>query len=58
MRGDLEWGTTPNLLRDAAKRYGDREAIVDGDTRLTYADLAIEVDEAAARLHRRRGRAR
>lgn len=48
VRGDLEWGTTPNLLRDAAKRYTGREAIADGGTRLTYSDLAIEADDAAA----------
>ena len=39
MRGDLEWGSVPGLVRSAVERFGDREAIVDGDTRLTFAEL-------------------
>jgi acyl-CoA synthetase (AMP-forming)/AMP-acid ligase II len=39
VRGDLEWGTIPNLARAAAARFGDEEAIVDGDVRLTFTDL-------------------
>jgi acyl-CoA synthetase (AMP-forming)/AMP-acid ligase II len=46
-RGDLEWGTTPRLVRAAAERYGDREAIADGDTRLSFADLAAASHDAA-----------
>ncbi len=45
IRGDLEWGTTARLVRSAAERFGDAEAIVDGDVRLTFAELA---DAAAA----------
>src|SRR5437588_12936244 len=40
LRGDLEWGTTPRLVQSAAERFGDREAVVDGDVRLSFADLA------------------
>src|SRR5438270_3005959 len=40
MRGDLEWGTTPRLVQSAAERFGDREAVVDGDVRMSFADLA------------------
>ncbi|MDQ2649132.1 MAG: FadD3 family acyl-CoA ligase [Actinomycetota bacterium] len=47
LRGDLEWGTIPNLLRDAARRFGDTEAIVDGDARLSFTTLAATVDEVA-----------
>ena len=47
MRGDLEWGSTPGLLRAAVERFGDREAIVDGDVRLSFADLETRVAEAA-----------
>jgi HIP---CoA ligase len=40
MRGDLEWGTTPRLVQSAAERFGDREAMVDGDVRMSFVDLA------------------
>ncbi|MGW1029102.1 FadD3 family acyl-CoA ligase [Streptomyces sp. NPDC002577] len=46
-RGDLRWGTTSALLSDAAARLGPAEAIVDGDTRLSYADLDTAVTAAA-----------
>ncbi|MGW0699613.1 FadD3 family acyl-CoA ligase [Streptomyces sp. NPDC002867] len=47
-RGDLEWGSVPGLVRDAAERYGQREAVVDGRTRVTYAELGERVERAAA----------
>jgi acyl-CoA synthetase (AMP-forming)/AMP-acid ligase II len=46
-RADLVWGTIPNLVADGARRHGEREALVDGDTRLTYAQLADAVDRYA-----------
>jgi acyl-CoA synthetase (AMP-forming)/AMP-acid ligase II len=48
MRGDLQWGTIPGLVRYAAERYGDREAVVEGRTRITYAELGERVERAAA----------
>ena len=39
-RGDLVWGTIPALVEWAAARFGDDEAVVDGDVRLSFADLA------------------
>ncbi|MFF0450199.1 FadD3 family acyl-CoA ligase [Streptomyces sp. NPDC004609] len=48
MRGDLEWGTIPELVRDAASSYGEREAVVDGRTRVSYAELGQRVERAAA----------
>lgn len=48
MRGDLEWGTVPRLVRSAAERFGSQEALVDGDTRLSFAELSAAVDGAAA----------
>ncbi|MBO0511587.1 FadD3 family acyl-CoA ligase [Streptomyces beijiangensis] len=48
MRGDLQWGTIPGLVRYAAERYGEREAVVDGRTRITYAELGERVERAAA----------
>ncbi len=49
-RGDLRWGTIPGLVADAAERFGENEALVDGDVRLTFSDLAeraLEVTRAA-----------
>ncbi|MFJ9344674.1 AMP-binding protein [Streptomyces sp. NPDC101733] len=40
--------TLDNLLRDWALRYGPRTALVQGDTRLTYAGLNRRVDRMAA----------
>jgi acyl-CoA synthetase (AMP-forming)/AMP-acid ligase II len=42
--------TLPGVLRAAGSRYADREAIVDGETRLTYADLHARVRRTAAAL--------
>src|SRR5438552_3784934 len=39
MRGDLEWVSTPRLVARAGERFPEVEALVDGDLRLTYADL-------------------
>ncbi|MEU8777961.1 FadD3 family acyl-CoA ligase [Streptomyces sp. NPDC048606] len=47
-RGDLRWGTVAGLVRDAAARFGDREAVVDGRTRVGYAQLGERVERAAA----------
>jgi acyl-CoA synthetase (AMP-forming)/AMP-acid ligase II len=46
IRGDLEWGTVPGLARWAAARFGDREAVVDGDVRLSFAELAAAATAA------------
>ncbi|WP_232838537.1 FadD3 family acyl-CoA ligase [Streptomyces geranii] len=48
MRGDVEWGSIPGLVRAAADRYGDTEAVVDGRTRVSYAELGARVEHAAA----------
>ena len=49
-RADLLWGTVPRLVDDAARRHGTLEALVDGDLRLTYAQLAPAVDRYARGL--------
>ncbi len=49
-RGDLRWGSIPGLVSDAAARFGEAEAVVDGDVRLTFAQLeadALKVTGAA-----------
>jgi acyl-CoA synthetase (AMP-forming)/AMP-acid ligase II len=51
-RGDLQWGTIPGLVEDAAARFGEAEALVDihgpsgSTTRLTFDQLADEVAAA------------
>jgi len=47
IRGDLEWGTTPRLVRSAADRFGAADALVDGDVRLTFDELSDAVVDAA-----------
>ncbi|MFI9203549.1 AMP-binding protein [Streptomyces sp. NPDC053048] len=48
MRGDLEFGSIPRLVRIAAERYADREAVVEGRTRVSYRQLGERVERAAA----------
>jgi acyl-CoA synthetase (AMP-forming)/AMP-acid ligase II len=51
-RGDLQWGTIPGLVEDAAARFGEDEAVVDvhgpggSVVRLTFDQLADEVASA------------
>ncbi|MFI9720480.1 FadD3 family acyl-CoA ligase [Streptomyces sp. NPDC052396] len=48
MRADLEFGSIPRLVRAAAERHADREAVVAGRTRLSFAQLGARVEAAAA----------
>ncbi|GHF09605.1 FadD3 family acyl-CoA ligase [Streptomyces morookaense] len=48
MYGDLEFGSIPRLVRTAAERYGDREAVVEGRSRTGYRQLGERVERAAA----------
>jgi acyl-CoA synthetase (AMP-forming)/AMP-acid ligase II len=48
MRGDVEWDSIPGLVRSAAERYAATEAVVEGRTRITYAELGARVERAAA----------
>ncbi|WP_407286896.1 FadD3 family acyl-CoA ligase [Streptomyces sp. BP-8] len=47
-RADLAYGTIPRLVREAARRHGSREAVVEGRTRISYAELGERVERAAA----------
>jgi HIP---CoA ligase len=49
-RADLIWGTVPHLVEDAAVRHATTEALVEQEVRLTYAQLAPEVDRYARAL--------
>ncbi|MEU5532861.1 FadD3 family acyl-CoA ligase [Streptomyces sp. NPDC020362] len=43
-----DWGTIARLVRSSAERYADTEAVVEGRTRITYAELGARVERAAA----------
>ena len=47
MGNPAPWNTIPELVADAAARFGDREGLVDGDIRWTFAQLAGQVKTAA-----------
>ncbi|PHQ51123.1 fatty acid--CoA ligase [Streptomyces cinnamoneus] len=48
MRGDLEFVSIPRLVRVAAERYAEHEAVVEGRTRITFRQLGERVERAAA----------
>ena len=48
MRADHEWVSIPNLVQLSADRFPELEALVDGDLRLTFPQLAAAVREATA----------
>ncbi|NKY57528.1 FadD3 family acyl-CoA ligase [Nocardia flavorosea] len=43
----MTWETIPQLALSTADRFGDAEAVVDGDLRLTYTELADRIRRAA-----------
>ena len=49
-RGDLAFGTIPGLVEWSGQRFADAEALVDGDVRMTFAELSVKVDEVARGL--------
>lgn len=50
MTSDAGWASIPALVADTAARHGDRVAVVDGDTRFTYAELHDEARTFGAAL--------
>jgi acyl-CoA synthetase (AMP-forming)/AMP-acid ligase II len=44
------WSTIPELIDDAAARFGDREAMVDGEVRWDFTELRAHIHEAARAL--------
>jgi HIP---CoA ligase len=50
VRSELTWPTIPAMVRDAARRFGDAEAVVDGDRRVGFTTLAAKVTDAARAL--------
>ena len=47
---DSVWQTIPELIDDAAVRFGDREAMVDGDVRWTFTEFRTQIHTAARAL--------
>ncbi|MDH5236318.1 MAG: FadD3 family acyl-CoA ligase [Acidimicrobiia bacterium] len=47
---DAPWRTIPQLIDDAAARFPRREAMVDGDVRWSFPELAEQVHRAARAL--------
>ena len=45
---EARWASVPAMVRTAAEQHADRDAVVDGDIRWTYAQLAEQVERAAA----------
>ena len=39
MRSEVTWPSIPAMVSDAARRFGDAEAVVDGDRRIDFAEL-------------------
>lgn len=50
MRGDLLWPSIPAMAIDAGARFGEAEAVVDGDTRASFATLARDFRRVTAAL--------
>ncbi|MDW8803406.1 FadD3 family acyl-CoA ligase [Streptomyces scabiei] len=46
MRHDLEFLSIPNVVRVAARRFGDAPALVDGELRLTFRELEARMIHA------------
>jgi acyl-CoA synthetase (AMP-forming)/AMP-acid ligase II len=47
---EAPWQTIPELIDDAAERYGDIDALVEGDVCLNYREFREHIDEAARAL--------
>jgi acyl-CoA synthetase (AMP-forming)/AMP-acid ligase II len=50
VRTEVSWPTIPAMVRDAARRWDDAEAIVDGTRRIDFTTLRSLVDEVARAL--------
>ena len=50
MRSEVTWASIPAMVRDSAQRLGEAEAVVDGDRRVSFAELSDRVTTAAGAL--------
>ncbi|MFE7271211.1 FadD3 family acyl-CoA ligase [Streptomyces sp. NPDC057623] len=44
----MQWQSIPELVRAAAERYADTEAVVEGRTRISYGELGARVERSTA----------
>ncbi|MBT2675902.1 AMP-binding protein, partial [Streptomyces sp. ISL-14] len=44
----MEWQSIPELVRRAAERFADTEAVVEGRTRISYGELGARVERSTA----------
>ncbi|HTH28611.1 MAG TPA: AMP-binding protein [Sphingobium sp.] len=56
-RGDVRWRNIAALARDAARRFGDAPAVIEGDRRISFVELERLMDETARGLYARGFRA-
>jgi acyl-CoA synthetase (AMP-forming)/AMP-acid ligase II len=47
LRSELTWPTIPAMVRESARQYAGAEAVVDGERRVDYGELATMVTDAA-----------
>jgi len=50
VRSEVTWPTVPAMVRDAARRFGDAEAVVDGSRRVGFSELSEAATDAARAL--------
>lgn len=50
MRSEVTWPTIPAMVRDAAGRFGDAEAVVDGERRVWCTELSAMASDGARAL--------
>src|SRR5262249_38685964 len=50
VRSEVTWPTLPAMLRDGAARFDTADAVVDGDRRVSFRELAARVDASARAL--------
>src|SRR4051794_4246155 len=50
VRSEVTWPTIPAMVRDTARRDPGREAVVEGERRVTYGELLARVEEVARAL--------
>jgi acyl-CoA synthetase (AMP-forming)/AMP-acid ligase II len=50
VRSEVAWPTIPAMVRDAARRAGSSDAVIDGTRRVDYLTLRTMVDDAARAL--------
>ena len=50
IRSEVPWPTIPAMMRDGARRFGDAEAVVDGERRVGFSELSVIVRKVARAL--------